>query len=195
MGAPDFSKNWTIVLNFHAKIINTLIPVCQQTTKKWYVKRSCSANYIFTTQHDFQTCFDKKKCSPAIDDFKNLQTHLAISRTAWCSRNVFSLGALDMNKTFVNLLKLFTLARILGLFSVSQLFLTNRYWTFIDVSDDFLCSSLAGVSLLAPGWIKRKSNIHLQIRIEQKWESWQRWRCGRAGQLPWKTQTGAFVNA
>ena len=60
MGAPDFSKNWTIVLNFHAKIINTLIPVCQQTTKKWYVKRSCSTNYIFTTQHDFQTCFDKK---------------------------------------------------------------------------------------------------------------------------------------
>ena len=41
-----------------------------------------------------------------------------------------------MNKTFVNLLKLFTLARILGLFSVSQLFLTNRHWTFIDVSDD-----------------------------------------------------------
>ena len=60
MGAPDFSKNWTIVLNFHAKIINTLIPVCQQTTKKWYVKRSFSTNYIFTTQHDFQTCFDKK---------------------------------------------------------------------------------------------------------------------------------------
>ena len=73
MGAPDFSKNWTIVLNFHAKIINTLIPVCQQTTKKWYVKRSCSTNYIFTTQHDFQTCFDKKKCLPAIDDFNNLQ--------------------------------------------------------------------------------------------------------------------------
>ena len=49
MGTPDFSKNWTIVLNFHAKIINTLIPVCQQTTKKWYVKRSCSTNYIFNT--------------------------------------------------------------------------------------------------------------------------------------------------
>ena len=60
MAAPDFSKNWTIVLNFHAKIINTLIPVCQQTTKNWYVKRSCSTKYIFTTQHDFQICFDKK---------------------------------------------------------------------------------------------------------------------------------------
>ena len=28
---------------------------------------------IFSTQHDFQTCFDTKKCLPAIDDFNNLQ--------------------------------------------------------------------------------------------------------------------------
>ena len=98
MGAPDFSKNWTIVLNFHAKIINTLIPVCQQTTKKWYVKRSCWTKYIFTTQHDFQTCFQLiKTCLPAIDDFNNLQAWYCTSSSKK-NRLIFLMSAKKVEK-------------------------------------------------------------------------------------------------
>ena len=40
-------------------MINALLRVSQQTTKKWYVKRSCSSNY-FSTQHVFNPFLYKK---------------------------------------------------------------------------------------------------------------------------------------
>ena len=61
MGAPDFSKNWTIVLNFHTKIINTLIPVCQQTTKNGM--SNARVQQIIFSQHSmiFRPVLIKKK--------------------------------------------------------------------------------------------------------------------------------------